>query len=134
MNERDRRRLVLACVLVTIGVSACATKKFNALMTAWHGHQVADLFGTWGPPTYVYSDGRGGRVIVYLPESSPDAANSGPLKSPNMHPTNPERMAPRGEFRLSMTAYWPIYRIFFVDPTGQITNSEWRGDWVCCSQ
>jgi hypothetical protein len=31
-----------------------------------------------------------------------------------------------------VSAAWPVYRLFFVDSSGQIYESQWKGDWVCC--
>jgi hypothetical protein len=87
-----RAHLVVLGFLLLVGASGCAaaivpatttspvatapTKTsatepggFAALMQAWHGHTMNELFRTWGRPVYLYSDGEGGQIAVYIPEA-----------------------------------------------------------------
>ena len=97
---------------------------FAALMQSWQGHSIDDLFRTWGRPAYLYSDGNGGRIAVYVP-----AATAGTTTASN----EPRQLQPLRVYDPRMTDGWPIFRIFFVDSTGSIVRSEWRGRWECCS-
>jgi hypothetical protein len=107
-------------LLIVLASSACAVHRFDALMQSWKGHTLRDLYTTWGPPSYVYTDGQRGRVVVYVPAATPNAAvpdtdaASLPVYSP------------------ALTARFPIVRIFFVSADGRIERSEWRGRWECC--
>jgi hypothetical protein len=92
------------------------------------------LLTTWGPPKTVYSDGKGGHVVAYLPSAGSQtaeqqrAATSGPyLASEILHPpeTQPVYAPP-------ISAAWPVYRLFFIDSRGRIYQSQWKGEWVCC--
>src|SRR5690606_33722922 len=47
----------------------CA-KKVNERMQSWVGHHYSELIGSWGRPTYIYDDGKGGRIFMYNYSSS----------------------------------------------------------------
>jgi hypothetical protein len=105
----------------------CASRRFDAMMRSWDGRSIDDLFRTWGPPNYLYSNGKGGQVAVYVPTPVPGASRTSDAA---------ERLRRAASTRLydeSMTDAWPIYRIFFTDNSGRIARSEWRGRWECCS-
>jgi hypothetical protein len=124
-----RVRLLLLAVIAcgALASSGCAARRpggrgeFAALMKSWQGHTIDDLFRTWGRPVYLYSDGDGGRIAVYVPIASAgtiEQRESGPLRV----------------YDSRMTDAWPIFRIFFADKTGRIVRSEWNGQWECCSR
>jgi hypothetical protein len=116
---------VLAAALAVS--SGCAARRFDALMQSWQGHSIEELFRTWGPPNYLYSDGKGGRVAVYVPP--PEA---GVTRSRDAG----DRLRSAASTQIydrAMTGSWPIYRIFFFDVSGRIVTTEWRGRWECCS-
>jgi hypothetical protein len=121
-----RARFLILAVMVSaasaaLASSGCAARHFDALMKSWQGHTIDDLFRTWGRPGYLYSDGEGGRIAVYIPLASAGATAQGQSEALRVYD-------PR------MTGAWPIFRIFFVDRTGHIVRSEWRGQWECCSR
>ena len=116
-----RRLSSVACaVLVVLACSACAARRFDTLMQTWKGHTIEDLFTTWGPPSFLYSDGQRGRVVVYVPAPVPNVKRE-------------SDRAPLPVYSPALTAGLPIVRIFFVNPAGRIERSEWRGRWECCS-
>ena len=118
------------CIFAALAVSGCAARRFDALMQSWRGHSLDELFRTWGSPNYLYSDGKGGSVVVYVPNPSPGAP--GVTRRPDIS----EQMraaATTREYDAGMKNSWPIYRIFFTDPGGRIVVAEWRGTWECCS-
>jgi len=121
-----RARLLLFAV-VTLVSAGCAARRFDTLMQTWNGHTIDDLFRTWGTPVYLYSDGKGGRIAVYVPTPSTAASRAG-ATTPSGQPE------PLHVYDPSITKAWPIYRIFFVDNTGRIVSSRWRGRWECCSR
>jgi hypothetical protein len=120
---------MLSVVLIALaaGASGCASRRFDALMRSWEGRSVDELFRTWGPPNYLYSDGKGGQVAVYVPRPSAGRTRSG-AESARLRAAAAARV-----YEAGMTNSWPIFRIFFSDPAGRVTRSEWRGRWECCS-
>ena len=117
-------------VLLLVAVSAgCAERRFNALMQAWRGHRLAELLSAWGPPRYMYSDGQGGRVLLYIPDSS----TAGSRVSPPSSNDEDQADTPRVDYTPQMTSGVPIFRLFFVDARDSIYRAEWRGEWECCS-
>jgi hypothetical protein len=126
---RGRRTSILAAVLVVTlgGTIGCASRRFDALMDSWQGHSLDDLFRTWGAPNFLYADGAGGVVAVYVP-----AANAGGPRTEGAR----ERLLARTRaivYEPSMRDAWPIFRLFFADDAGRILRTEWRGQWECCS-
>ena len=130
-----RARFLLLAVIVSgaLASSGCAARGpggpggFDALMQSWQGQTIDDLFRTWSRPAYLYSDGEGGRIAVYVPASSAGTTTGQAVTN---EPRQPEALR---VYDPRMTDAWPIFRIFFVDSTGRIVRSRWRGRWECCS-
>lgn len=106
-------------------------------MRDWEGRPLSQLLTTWGPPRSVYSDGKGGHVIVYLPaaESGASAPASQRRRSSAGPPLADEilnGLGARPVYAPQVSAAWPVYRLFFVDQDGRISASRWKGEWVCC--
>jgi hypothetical protein len=118
--------VVLALSIVVASGSACAGRRFDALMRSWEGQSADDLYRTWGPPNYVYSNGAGGRVAVYVPVTRPGASRTSP-ESERVRASASQRA-----YDPAMKAGWPIFRIFFIDDKGRVRQTEWRGRWECC--
>jgi hypothetical protein len=126
---RARLRLLavmLAGASVALASSGCAARRFDTLMQSWRGHTLDDLIRTWGRPVYLYSDGEGGQIAVYVP-----AASAGTSRAAAANLGRPPEALRVYDPR--QTEGWPIYRIFFVNSTGHIVGSRWRGRWECCS-
>jgi hypothetical protein len=102
--------------------------EFAALMQSWNGHTINDLFRTWGRPVYLYSDGEGALIAVYIPE-----AFAGPSPRPSI-PRDRGELNALSVYDPRLADAWPIYRTFFADRAGRIVRSEWRGEWECCSR
>ena len=127
-----RRRSITFLLILTLGASAaasgCAARRFDGLMRSWQGHTLDDLFRTWGPPNYLYSDGAGGQIAVYVPAPASGTTRSGAAS---------ERLRAAATLRVyepQMTDAWPIFRIFFADGTTRVVRTQWRGRWECCSR
>jgi hypothetical protein len=125
------RSLVLVVLTASLP-SACATKRFDRLMRDWEGRPLSQLLTTWGPPRTVYSDGKGGHVIAYVPNAESQTTEqrrmTGPLLADEiLHTPGAEPVYEPG-----VSARWSVYRLFFVDSRGQIYASQWKGEWVCC--
>jgi hypothetical protein len=131
-----RVRLIVAVIALVasaaLASSGCAARRFDALMQSWQGHTVNDLFRTWGRPAYLYSDGSGGQIAIYVPAASAatTAAASNAAAAPRNGPRQPQ---PLREYDPRMIDSWPVFRMFFIDDTGRIVRSRWRGRWECCS-
>lgn len=121
------RRFLLVAIMASgaLASSGCAARRFDALMQSWQGHTIEDLFRTWGRPVFLYSDGEGGQIAVYVPVAA---------ATPRTTLTNEQRQpAALRVYDPRMVDTWPIFRIFFADRTGRIVRSRWRGRWECCS-
>lgn len=108
----------------------------DATMASWLGHPANELVMAWGPPTRVFSDGRGGHVLVYAQQRSR-------LHAGEVHSTTNSAavgyVSPNGflaavgseETHITYTpAYverWSVYRTFRVDQAGTIHAYSWRG-------
>jgi hypothetical protein len=119
--------LVLALGASVVSAPGCAARRFDELMRSWQGRTLDDLFRTWGPPNYLYSDGAGGQIAVYVPAPAPGTTRSG-AASARLRAATALRVYEPG-----MTDAWPIFRIFFADGTARIVRTQWRGRWECCS-
>jgi hypothetical protein len=124
-------RITFLLLILTLGAAGvapgCAARRFDALMQSWQGHTIDDLFRTWGPPNYLYSDGAGGQIAVYVPAPAPGTTRRG---------AESDRLRAAATLRVyepRMTDAWPIYRIFFADRMSRIVRTQWRGRWECCS-
>jgi hypothetical protein len=126
-------RVSLVLIMMAFGVSGalassgCAARRFDALMQSWQGHTINDLFRTWGRPAYLYSDGSGGQVAVYVPAATTPAIPGTAARNETRQPQALRVYDPR------LIDSLPIFRIFFVDTAGRIVRSRWRGRWECCS-
>jgi hypothetical protein len=128
-RKTTRARTIVLAVLAALILagSACADRRFDALMRSWEGQAQPDLFRTWGPPDYIYADGGGGRVAVYIPLARPGDSRRSP-ESERLRAASSTRV-----FDPALKATWPIFRIFYIDAQGRVSRTEWRGDWECCS-
>jgi hypothetical protein len=121
-------------VLAACLAAACATKRFDRLMRDWEGRPLSQLLTTWGPPASLYSDGKGGHVLAYVPAADSRTAEqrravkSGPLLADDIL----HGLGAQPVYEPRVSAMWRVYRLFFVDSRGQIYESQWKGDWVCC--
>ena len=105
---RTRRpRLAAALVAaVTLLSPACASRRFDALMESWEGNSSSDLLRTWGQPDFLYGDGQGGRVAVYVPSAATRPARSSP-ESARVRAASGARV-----YQADMKNSWPTFRIF----------------------
>jgi len=129
MRVRLIRAVIVFVAAGALASSGCAARRFDALMQSWQGHTIDDLFRTWGRPAYLYSDGSGGQVAVYVPAAA-TPATSASRTAARSEPRQPQTVR---VYDPRMIDSLPIFRIFFVDNTGRIVRSRWRGRWECCS-
>ncbi len=50
-------------ILIIFSLNGCVS--VNKVMDSWTNHHYSELIGSWGPPTQVYDDGNGGRILIY---------------------------------------------------------------------
>jgi len=55
---------IITIILILFSLNGCVS--VNKLMTSWENHHYSELIGSWGPPTQVYDDGQGGRILIYV--------------------------------------------------------------------
>ncbi|MDH4230202.1 MAG: hypothetical protein OEW11_10755 [Nitrospirota bacterium] len=127
-------RILCASALALVLLSGCATA-INQKMASWIGHNESELIMSWGPPAQVFSDGSGGRILIYTAVRS--------FTSPGTATTNTHGTATGGlygnqaylsgqsqsytTFTPATTSQWTAYRMFRVDTVGTITGYSWRG-------
>lgn len=105
-------------------------------MKSWVGLNANDLIMSWGPPSEVVDDGKGGKYIVYR-------ATRNYVMSPGYARTttsfNANGVATGNNILLngsgvSSTTYYPpkvlqlnVYRMFCVNGNGKIVSYTWKG-------
>ncbi len=120
--------------VLTIGMSEgyYATER---TMKSWLGHQESSLLLSWGPPSQIYSDGSGGKFVVYSQNRA--------YVSPGYSTTNTTGSATgqvlgdnvyvHGQAQ-SQTTYvppqvhqWTTYRMFQINSEGTVVAYSWKG-------
>jgi hypothetical protein len=105
------KRLLL---LLSLALAGCLPTK---MLNSWLGHDKAELYRSWGPPTRVTEDGAGGEILIYeegvytgqVPGQAYRNAYGG------MSYTNPQA-----------TGYNRV-RMFYVDKAGKIYMWKAKG-------
>lgn len=112
------RLLVLALCVDLFGCAATLQlKQQSADMESWMGRDMADLIQSWGKPTTVSDDGKGGKVLDFIGNETHR------LEMPNYVAINGEYVP--GED----TTYNVSYRYEFnADSQGNITSWKWSSD------
>lgn len=104
-------------------------------LDSWMGHHYSGLIQSWGPPSGVYEDGQGGRVLVYstevsrvLPGYAVASAQAGDGPSGDVWA--------RGEsvYLPARVQRWDSYNMMYVRPDGTLyywrTNRESEAEAV----
>jgi hypothetical protein len=110
-------------ILLTVGCG----EDISQVMQSWIGHSYSELMASWGPPTQVFSDGKGGQIFVY-------AYNRLWIR-PGVATTAYSANAYGGYvYGSATTVYSPAYvqgytayRMFWIDSDGIIYSWAWRG-------
>lgn len=97
------------------------TEEMNEIMSSWVGASEGQLYRLWGPPTEVFDDGHGGKIVVYREGRS--------VSSPGSITTHTTF-----DGTYSHTTYtppkiteWSVWRAFWVNSQGQIYHWAWKG-------
>jgi hypothetical protein len=118
-----RKLSLLALALLLTGCPAQISKS----LASWEGHNVNELLASWGPPSQVFSDGKGGQVFVY----SETRQWTQPGQATTTYSATTYGNYTYGQ---ATTIYQPAYiqgytayRMFWIDSTGTIYGWSWRG-------
>jgi hypothetical protein len=120
---------VIGVLVLILCAASCAMVTSD--MKKWMGQDVNRLISSWGPPTQIMSDGRGGRVFVY----AKDRGWIYPAVSTTQTNVNGGIYGNQiaGQVN-SMTVYYPgmvmsytAYRMFWIDANGRVTGWSWKG-------
>lgn len=120
--------LLIALILVGLILGYHAQKQqekqISEIMQSWIGAHESQLYLQWGPPTEVYSDGAGGKIVVYT------------IRRQFVAPGSARTTVTDYGFGMveSRTTYtppriheWSVYRAFWINPQGYIYHWAWRG-------
>jgi hypothetical protein len=113
--------ILILCVFVCLGCASRAlelekARNIDTFMDSWVGHYQSELTASWGIPTRVIPDGKGGSVIVYesLKGSWGDETDKR-IVGGTHYPAGPRQ-----------TGYIAIRR-FYVNEKGIIYSWNWSG-------
>lgn len=116
MNKGRVLLLGLAEITLLAGLLLSGCAGVDTTMNSWMGMHQSELIKSWGPPQQEYSDGKGGRVLVYIQTSS--------YTQPGTSTTQTYGFANRPQYQ---TTYTPAQnysfeskRMFWVDENGYI--------------
>ena len=123
------KKLFILILLAVLLVTGCEQIKeqISQTLQSWVGHNFNELIAVWGPPSYVFSDGRGGAILIY--------AQSRSWVQPGSATTTYQTTA-IGDYLYTYgyTTYNPTvvygytaYRMFWIDGYGTIYSWAWRG-------
>src|SRR5690606_10767029 len=64
-SEEPMKRAMMLLVLGGVLASSGCASRVNNVMQSWVGHHYTNLLMSWGPPSAIYEDGQGGRILVW---------------------------------------------------------------------
>ena len=118
-----RKLLILLSVFLLAG---CA-EQISQTLQSWMGHNFNELIAVWGPPSYVFPDGRGGAIFVY-------AQNRSWVQPGSATTTYQTTVIGDYLYTYGTTTYTPAvvqgytaYRMFWISRDGVIYSWAWRG-------
>jgi hypothetical protein len=123
-----------ALLLLPLVAALTGCGSVNALMESWEGNEARDLVVAWGPPTQVYSDGKGGAVLVYVFTDTWTTPAHSDTRTTAQATAVDSNGGPTAWEIKSQTVYTPerVYqyskwRAFWVNSQGIIYSWQWRG-------
>ena len=102
---------IFLCLLFLIVLVGCAS--ISRKMDSWKGHHKSELIASWGPPSRVTSDGKGGEILIYEYDR-----NFGQTRG---------QIYSDGSYTAPRQNRYTAYRMFYVDGNGYIYNWRWQG-------
>ena len=107
--------------LCLVFCAGCMTEqKMNEIMKSWEGSNIDDVIASWGPPSQVIDDSRGGKIMTWTEfrsYTSPGTATT----------TNYGFGTSYTNYTPGQTATWTNSRTFWVDGNGIIYKWAWKG-------
>ena len=126
-----RYKRLITVGVVTILMSGCLTGRVNRVMESWRGHHYSDLVMAWGPPSAVYDDGQGGRMLVYYQArqvTTPGRVTTTTTGQATIYDNMIwSRARSVSEFVPPQTYGYTAWRIFRVDRNGRVYSWSWQG-------
>ena len=107
-------------VLLFFCAGCLTSQKMDETMKSWEGSNIDNLIASWGPPSQVLDDGRGGKIMTWAESrsyTSPGRATTFGAGAGSSY-TN---------YSPGQTTTWTNTRTFWVDKNGTIYKSAWRG-------
>ena len=105
---------IVFVLIVSLFVSC--SSQISTAMQSWVGHHKSSLIQSWGPPSNITTDGKGGEVYIYyynrnLPSNSKTTYNSF-----------------TGTYNTTTTNNsYTAQRMFFINSSGKIYSWKWKG-------
>lgn len=94
----------------------------DEVMESWMGAHQSEIIKSWGPPDKITSDGKGGKILIYITQSG-------------------EKYTEQGHYETSYATGYPVreyhpgrevdnryylYRMFYVNQRGIIYYYRWK--------
>ena len=116
----------ISLLLIVVMFTGCASH-INKVMNSWMYHHYSDLMASWGPPQYLYDDGKGGRILVYTsPRAFAVPGSSYTTFNANVYDNYIWGSAVT-TYNPSRVYTWTAYRMFWINKQGTIYRWSWKG-------
>jgi hypothetical protein len=117
--------------LLCIFLFAGCVGHINEVMNSWMNHHYSDLIESWGPPSQVFDDGQGGRILIYSENRSWTVSGSAHTRTTANATIYDNSIWGSAN---SITTYDPpktysynAYRMFWINNKGYIYRWSWKG-------
>jgi hypothetical protein len=114
-------------ILLSVFLLTGCPQRISETLQSWMGHNFNELIAVWGPPSQVFSDGRGGAIFVY-------ALNRSWVQPGSAATTYQTYVIGDYLYTYGTTTYIPAvvqgytaYRMFWISSDGVIYSWAWRG-------
>ena len=105
---------LLYLLLIPFFIFSCGSlnDKVSDVMKSWVGNHKSKLIQSWGPPTKISTDGKGGEVYTYLYDRKGSTITSYNQYTNQLYSNNYSYTAERN---------------FYIDSSGKIYSWRWKG-------
>ena len=110
------KKILSIFLLIVFLFSGCFTKRISETMQSWVGHHKSSLIQSWGPPSSISDDGKGGEIYIYNFNRNLNTTHTTTYNQYNNSLNTTSR-------NNSYTAN----RMFFINKDGNIYNWRWKG-------
>jgi len=123
--------LFLVALIVALFASGCMSSRLDKKMKSWMNNHYSDLVMQWGPPQHVYSDGKGGRILVYTAQRQYTTPGQATTKT-DVNVSAYDDMiwgsaTSKTTYRPPETYGYTAYRMFAINQNGVIYKWAWKG-------